>query len=291
MTVRHVLVVADSLAFHGPERGELLSDPRLYPNVMAAELGRDGVPVRADVVARLGWTARDAWWALTRDPAVYSLLLPRASAVVLAVGNMDYLPTTVPTWLREGIRYLRPPAVRRAVRATYRAVQPWAARVTPWRALPQHLTDEYLSRCVGGVRYYHPGVPVVGVLPPPHRAPSYGGRPRGHAAAVAGARPWAAGAGVPVVDLAALVGPHLAAGRANPDGMHFGWDSHQAVGVALAAAVCAAWADGVPEPRVRAPGPATGPSASPAAGPGTGPSADPPTGAGTCRGAVASKSS
>jgi hypothetical protein len=237
--MRHVLVVADSLAFYGPEKGELSTDPRLYPNVMAAALGPD---VRTDLVARTGWTARDAWWALTRDPLVYSVLLARASAVVLAVGNMDYLPTAVPTWLREGIRYLRPPVVRRGVRGLYQRVQPLTARATPWRALPQRLTDRYLSNCVGGVRYYHPGVPVIGVLPPPHRAPSYGGRARGHARAVAAARAWGERESVPMADLDALVGPHLHAGRANPDGMHFGWESHQAVGEALAALVAAEWA-------------------------------------------------
>jgi hypothetical protein len=245
--MRHVLVVADSLAFYGPDRGELLTDPRLYPNVMAAALSTPDEPVCADVVARTGWTARDAWWALTRDPAVYSVLLPRASAVVLAVGNMDYLPTAVPTWLREGIRYARPAPVRRGVRTAYQWLQPRAAAVTPWRALPQRLTDRYLTQCAGGVRYYHPGMPVIGVLPPPHRAPSYGSVLRGHGPAVAAARAWGRREQVPMVDLPSLVGPHLAAGRANRDGMHFGWESHAAVGAALAAAVRMSWR-AVPEP-------------------------------------------
>lgn len=253
--MRHVLVVADSLAFHGPRRPELLDDARLYPQVMARLLAVGHGPVTADVVARVGWTARDAWWALTRDPLVYSVLLPRASAVVLAVGGMDYLPTVVPTWLREGIRYVRPPALRRVVRGGYRRVQPLGAGVTPWRALPQHLTDAYLGACLGGVRHYHPGVPVVGVLPPPHRAPSYGAPvvhpprghgpthpPRGHGPAVAAARSWGRRHGVAMVDLPRAVGPHLAAGRANPDGMHLGWESHAAVGSVLAEAVSVEWA-------------------------------------------------
>ena len=56
-TLRHALVLGDSLAFHGPDQPYRPSDPRLYPNTMAAALGTD---VRADLVARLGWTARDA---------------------------------------------------------------------------------------------------------------------------------------------------------------------------------------------------------------------------------------
>nr|MDQ2723745.1 SGNH/GDSL hydrolase family protein [Actinomycetota bacterium] len=39
------------------------------------------------------------------------------------------------------------------------------------------------------------------------------------------------------VDLAAAVGPHLAAGHGNPDGMHWGWEGHRAVAEAVVAAV------------------------------------------------------
>jgi diglucosylglycerate octanoyltransferase len=221
------LVLADSLAFHGPERGELLTEPRLWPNVLAREM-----PGTVDVVARLGWTARDVWWALTRDPLLYSVLLPRADAVVLAVGGMDYLPALLPTYLREGIPYLRPDWLRRGARRTYRAVQPWAARAHRgrWRMLPQRLTDTYLSRCVTGIRYYHPDTVIVGMLPPPHDAPLYGRVTGGHAPAVAAARAWGRREGVPMLDVSALAAPELAAGRCNVDGMHWGWAVHAAVG-------------------------------------------------------------
>jgi hypothetical protein len=46
-----------------------------------------------------------------------------------------------------------------------------------------------------------------------------------------------------MLDLNPLVNPHLAAGRANPDGMHFGWESHAAIGAALARIVRTEWAD------------------------------------------------
>jgi hypothetical protein len=229
-------VLADSLAFHGPERAELLTHAGLYPNVLAAELSRPDRPVVADVVAGLGWTARNAWEALTRDPRVYSLLLPAADAVVLAVGGMDYLPAILPTHLREGIRYLRPPWLRRAARAAFRTAQPYGARLTGgrWRTLPQRLTDEYLSCCVTGVRTLRPGVPVVGVLPPPHDAPSYGRVLAGHRRAVDAARRWGAREGVPMVDLPSLVAPYLAGGWLNPDGLHWPWECHAAVGKAFA---------------------------------------------------------
>jgi hypothetical protein len=229
-----LLVVADSLAFHGPVRGELATHPGLYGNVAATALG-----TTLDLVARRGWTARDAWWALTKDPHVYSVLLPRAEAVLLAVGGMDYLPAVLPTYLREGIAYLRPPALRRAARTAYLAAQPVGARLTAgrWRTLPQRLTDHYLSRCVGGIRYYHPGVPVLGILPPPHAAPLYGRVTAGHGPAVAAAAAWGAREGVPMVDVSAVVARHLPLGRCSPDGMHWGWECHAEVGRAVAAAV------------------------------------------------------
>jgi hypothetical protein len=176
---------------------------------------------------------------LTKDPNVYSVLLPRAEAVLLAVGGMDDLPAVLPTYLREGIAYLRPPAVRRAARAAFLAVQPVGARLTRghWRTLPQRFTDEYLSLCVYGVRYYHPGVPVLGILPPPHRAPLYGGVTTAHPGAVAAARAWGRRECVPMVDVSAIAARHLTDGRCNPDGMHWGWDCHAEVGRAVAAAV------------------------------------------------------
>ncbi|WP_163573646.1 hypothetical protein [Fodinicola feengrottensis] len=66
--MRHVLVLADSLAFYGPERGEISTDPRLFPNVLASRLSTVDSPVTADVVARVGWTSRDVWWAMTPRP-------------------------------------------------------------------------------------------------------------------------------------------------------------------------------------------------------------------------------
>ena len=107
----HLFVVADSLAFHGPERIEQPTDDRLYPMVCARELGAE-----VDLVAREGWTARDAWWALTKDPMAYGVYLPRADYVVIGVGGMDQLPASIPTWLRDSLPYVRPGGLRRRLR-------------------------------------------------------------------------------------------------------------------------------------------------------------------------------
>lgn len=197
--VPRILVLADSLAFHGPTQPELLTEPRLFPNVMAADLDAE-----ADIVAQVGWTARHVWRALTRDPRVYSFLVPSADAVVLAVGGMDYLPTALPTHLREGIGYLRPRPLRRGVRRAYLASQPRVARWTQGRlrAMPQYLTDGYLTSCVTALRAVRPGLPIVGVVPPPHLASAFGYEMRGRGSGSAGLRRLAAGAaGQRVVDL------------------------------------------------------------------------------------------
>lgn len=230
--MERVLVVADSLAFHGPERPEPLTHEGLWPNVMARELG-----VAVDWAVGLGWTARDAWWALTKSPVVHSLLLPRADAVVLAVGGMDHLPAAVPTYLRDGLDYLRPGWARRAARRAFHAAHPHAVRATKGRlrVLPQRATDAYLTRCVEGVRWARPGVPVVGVVPPPYRSRYHGGVTATHEPAVAAARAWGAANGVALVDLDAIVTPHLTRGDLNPDGMHWGWAAHAEVGKAFAA--------------------------------------------------------
>ena len=107
---RSVLIFGDSLTFHGPEKPEPVRDERLFPQVLARSF--EG-PVSDDLVARLGWTARDAWWALTKDPVVAGVYAIRADALVLEVGQMDQLPAAIPTYLREGIAYVRPGSLRR----------------------------------------------------------------------------------------------------------------------------------------------------------------------------------
>jgi diglucosylglycerate octanoyltransferase len=242
-----LLVLGDSLSFHGPQRAEPADEPRLWPNVAAAELGG-----RAELVAGIGWTTRHAWRALISDPRVWSLL-PAADALVLGVGGMDSLPSPLPTALRELIPVLRPERVRRSARAGYRRAQPLLARtfaaVLPGGgpvALPPRLTVDHLERCRSAVLTIRPGLPVVAVLPPPHRAAGYGGVHPGRLAAERATREWADARGVRLLDLPALVGEHVLGGHGNPDGMHWGWEAHAVVGAACAALLRAALQDRAP---------------------------------------------
>lgn len=224
-----VLLFGDSLSFHGPDGPYPADEPRLWPNLASAALGGT-----TELVAGAGWTARDAWWALAGDPRVWSLL-PKADVLVLAVGSSDTLPSPLPTYLRQGLRYLRPDPLRRWVRGVYLTAQPWLARVTRgWpAALPASLTVRYLDRLLGAIRALRPTLPAVGVLPPVHRASSYGLVHTARPVATRAIRAWGERVGVPLLDLAALTADHVLAGHGNPDGMHWGWEGHRVVGDAL----------------------------------------------------------
>lgn len=230
MSAPTLLIFGDSLSFHGPDGPYPSDDERLWPNVAATALG-----ARTELFARFGWTSRDAFWALAGDPRVWSTL-PKADVLVLAVGSMDTLPSPLPTYLREGLRYLRPEPLRRFVRDRYVAAQPWLARATRGRpvALPPALTVHYLDRILGSIRALRPDLPAVGVLPPVHRATSYGLVHTGRPDAMFEIRAWGARVGVPLLDLGELTGDHVLGGHGNPDGIHWGWEAHARVGAALA---------------------------------------------------------
>ncbi|MFP5022259.1 diglucosylglycerate octanoyltransferase [Pseudonocardia phyllosphaerae] len=230
-----LLVLGDSLAFHGPDRPYPADEPRLWPNLAAARLGG-----RAEIVARAGWTARHAWSALTGDPRVWAAL-PRADAVVLGVSGMDALPSPLPTALRELIPVVRPEPLRRLVRASYRKAQPVLAPAFARlpgggpATLPPRLTVAYLERCRAGIHALRPGLPVLALLPSVHRAADYGGAHPHHAATERAIRRWAETAPqLSLVETPSLVAAHVLGGHGNPDGMHWGWAGHRVVGDAVA---------------------------------------------------------
>ena len=226
-----LLVFADSLAHHGPERAHPADHPQIWPVLAAQELGW-----RLELVARIGWTSRDVWWALTQDPRVWAAV-PEAGAVVLAVGGMDSLPSPLPTALRELLRYLRPPALRRVVRRVYLGAQPRLARLGRPVALPPKLSVDYLEQCRAALQGLRPELPVIGTLPSVHRSPAYGSVHTGRPAAVRALTTWSAQHDVPMVDLGAAVADHIESARGNPDGMHWGWEGHRAVADAVVDAV------------------------------------------------------
>lgn len=221
-TRRALLVFADSLSYYGPQGGLPADDPRIWPNIVASQLGWD-----LELIGRIGWTSRDVWWAATQDPRSWAAL-PRAGAVIFATSGMDSLPSPLPTALREAMRYVRPPWLRRWVRDGYGWLQP---RLSPFArsALPPHLSIEYLEMTRGAIDFNRPGMPMVASLPSVHTAQTYGYSHRGRQGTVAAITSWAASHRIPLVDLKEAVEPHILGGRGNPDGIHWNFEAHEAV--------------------------------------------------------------
>ncbi|NQE86442.1 SGNH/GDSL hydrolase family protein [Nocardia terpenica] len=222
-----LLVIADSLSYFGPKGGLPADDSRIWPNLVGAELDWD-----VELIGRIGWTCRDAYWALIGDPRVWAAV-PRAGAVVFATGGMDSLPSPLPTALRELIRYVRPPAVRRRVRAGYQWLQPRLSRLGRPVALPPKVSVDYLEQSRHALAQLRPDLPVVGVLPSVHNCDAYGRVHTGREPAVRALREWSAKTGVPLVDLGDAVRDNVFSGEANPDGIHWGWEGHAAVARAM----------------------------------------------------------
>nr|WP_240771713.1 diglucosylglycerate octanoyltransferase [Nocardia sp. CS682] len=222
-----LLVIADSLSYFGPKGGLPADHPRIWPNLVGAELDWD-----VEVVGRIGWTCRDAYWALIGDPRVWAAV-PRAGAVVFAVGGMDSLPSPLPTALRELIRYVRPPALRRRVRATYTWLQPKLSKLGRPVALPPKVSVDYLEQSREALAHLRPDLPFVAVLPSVHNCDAYGRVHAGREPAVKALRAWSARTSVPLVDLGEAVRDNIFSGDANPDGIHWGWAGHTAVANAM----------------------------------------------------------
>lgn len=222
-----LLVIADSLAYFGPEGGLPADDPRIWPNLVATELDWD-----VELIGRIGWTCRDAYWALIGDPRVWSAI-PHAGAVVFAVGGMDTLPSPLPTALRELIRYLRPPGLRRRVRDTYQWLQPKLAKLGRPVALPPKVSVDYLEQSRAALAQLRAELPMVAALPSVHNCDAYGRVHRGREPAVRVLRDWSERTSVPLVDLGEAVRDNIFSGDANPDGIHWGWAGHTAVANAM----------------------------------------------------------
>ncbi len=229
---RTVVVFGDSLSYYGPKGGLPSGDRQIWPNVMAAELDVD-----VELFAQVGWTSRDMWWAVTRDPRIWQAL-PTADVVVFAIGGMDSLPSPLPTALRESIRYLRPDALRARVRDAYQWLQP---RLSPlgWpMAVPPSLTVAYLERTRAAIAALRPDMRFVVQLPPTHASPYYGHAHPGRERTTAAMAEWAASRGVGTVELYDITRRHHAGDEeSNPDGIHWGFACHRRVAVATADAI------------------------------------------------------
>ena len=148
---------------------------------------------------------------------------------------MDQLPAAVPTYLRDGIPYVRPAALRRRVRDGYRIMSPPILSLSRgWlRQLPRNATDHCLGRIAQVVRHFNADIPVVLVAPGVHRSPAYPSD-RHHEPALLAARRWADKHQTGYLEIDDLVLPSLLDGTANPDGIHYSWRTHELIGHGVA---------------------------------------------------------
>lgn len=222
-----ILILSDSLSYYGPVDGLAADDPRIWPNLLGKQLNSD-----IELFARIGWTTRDVWWALTQDPRIWAAL-PKADLVVVAIGGMDSLPSPLPTALREQIRYLRPDILRKRARELYSWLQP---RLSPlgWPlALPPKLTADYLSKIYEAIHAVRPELPVIVTLPSTHASPYYGNVHPGRLQTTAAIAGVAKKFGLPTADFYPPTKIHFVSGDFNPDGIHWGFEGHQAIAVVV----------------------------------------------------------
>ncbi len=233
-----LVVLADSLSFHGP-RGPLpLADGRLYPNLLAEALSEetaaDWDPV---VVAWAGWGVRELWYALQRDVHLQQQVLFGADAVVLGVGSADTLSVGVPRPAMAVLHFVRPTRLRRRIRRFIDRHHHALVRLTGGaiRHTPPSVYRHCWRKSAEALRLFAPDAALCAVLPASHDGPYYAGLHPHHRELTALTVELAAAQGLPTVDLDAIVRPHL--GTMNVDGMHWSFEVHADVAAAMAAAL------------------------------------------------------
>lgn len=231
-----LVVLGDSLSFHGPEGPVPLRDPRVYPNVLGESLGQStGREWAVDVWARAGWGVRELWLALQKDVHLQQQLLMHADAVVIGMGSADQLSIAVPRWVMMSLPYLRPTALRREVRRRIDRWHPAMTRLTGGRFpfTPPGVITHCWGKSVDAVRLFAgPDTPLVAVLPADHATTYYGGLRTHHDRTHALFTDLTEARGVAAVDLASFTRDRLA--ELNVDGAHWSWGIHADVGRAMA---------------------------------------------------------
>lgn len=244
-------VIADSTAFTGPAGPLLPDDPALYPNVAARAI-EDAIGRRtvASVVAHPGTGVRGTHYDVTKNRHVMFEVLMRADAVVLGLGSFDHAPAGVPPVMEAMVQFVRPKWLRTRYRATLRALHPVGVRLTGGRfaRVPAAEFERLMDRILHEVRSLSWGVPGVMLGPTSHRSAYYGHVHPQHAARVALHRMLAAEHGFSFVESWPLVEPWIE--KLNVDGIHWPFETHEAVGRAVADALLRQITGAVPSPGI-----------------------------------------
>lgn len=239
-----LVVLADSLSFHGPEGPLPLTEERLYPNLLAARLHAATAQVwEPVVVAWAGWGVRELWYALQRDVHLQQQVLIGADAVVLAVGSSDTLSVGVPRPVMAVLPFVRPTELRRRLRRFidhhhHTMVRMSAGRI---RYTPVTVYRHCWRKSAEALRLFAPDAAMCAVLPAAHDGPYYAGLHPHQAELRAVTAELASTMDLATVDLDAIVRPHL--GRMNIDGVHWSFEAHVEVADAMAEVLIAALGD------------------------------------------------
>lgn len=228
-------VLGDSTAFTGPHGPLLPDEPALYPNVAARAIS-DAMEkeVRTTVLAHPGAGVRDAWFRVTKDRHAMFDVLMKADAVVIGLGSLDHGPAGIPLWIDSLVPFVRPAPVRRAVRRLLRTIHPIGVAATRGRMtrVPEKEFQRLYDGMLHHVRSLSFGAPGVALGPVSHRSPYYGRihpqRERRERLQTAIAKRH----GFPVVPVWPLVEPWTE--KLNADGLHWPFEVHEAVGLAVA---------------------------------------------------------
>jgi diglucosylglycerate octanoyltransferase len=232
---RRLVVLGDSLAFHGPEGPVPLTEARLYPNQLGVRLAvGTGESWDVAVVARAGWCTRDLWLALQKDVHLQQQVLMGADAVVIGIGGADALTVGLPRSVMAVLPFVRPTPLRRWLRQQVDRAHPALIGLTAelLRFTPRSVYRHCWRKSVEAVRLFTRDAPLCALMPPLHAGPYYRHSLRHHHDTVADTGTLAADLNVPLVDVPALMGPWL--DRLNPDGLHWPWELHAAVAEAMA---------------------------------------------------------
>lgn len=233
-----LVVLGDSFSFtdeHGPQ---LPTADHLWPNVAASHLAAAlDVPVEVQVLSSPARTVRAALELVRKDQHVQFEVLAEAHAVVVALGSYDHAPMGIPAPVQALVPFVRPPRLRRAVRASLHRAYPVAVRLSGGRftrtpATTFARTYDALLTHVRGVAH---GAAGVAVGPGSHRSDYYGGAHVRFTERATSQLARAAAQGFAPVDAWARVLPHV--DELNVDGIHWPAVAHEAVGEAVAAAL------------------------------------------------------
>lgn len=234
-----LVVIGDSTAFTDHRGPQLPSAAHLYPNVLAHRLEQAlDRPVDLTVLAQAGATVREAARLVTKDRHAQFDVIAPADAVVVGVGSFDHAPAGVPPSVQAVVPYLRPTALRRALRSQLHRVYPTLVRLRGGRGRRTPRPEfsrlfVQLLRQVQGLTWGRAAGVVLG--PTSHRSAYYGHRHPAHACAQREQLALARAHGFAAVACWPHVEPF--ADALNPDGIHWPAAAHAAVGNALADAL------------------------------------------------------